>query len=197
MNYVPEATALRCPYCDHAEAIPPTLRTLRKYPYEAVAAAALAGTGPVRWLDCGECGTYVVDGGRPRCPTCTAPLDSATAEGGMGYEAVLPFAFGPDGAEDRLRAWTRSRRFAPSGLKNTAAPDTMRGIYLPHWTFDADTVTHYHGERGDDEYHTETVSEYVDGHDETHTRQVVTTEWTPVTGTVRVVSPTGFPARRP
>jgi hypothetical protein len=56
----------------------------------------------------------------------------------------------------------------------------MNGIYVPFWTFDADTKSSYRGERGDDYYETQTVVR--DGKRETV--QVRKTRWRSASGRV-------------
>ncbi len=57
----------------------------------------------------------------------------------------------------------------------------MDGIYVPYWTFDAQTETDYRGQRGDDYYVTRTRT--VNGKTETY--QERRTRWTSVSGRVR------------
>ena len=40
-------------------------------------------------------------------------------------------------ARDGIRAWYGKLWLAPSALKRRALTDTVRGVYLPYWTFDA------------------------------------------------------------
>ncbi len=61
----------------------------------------------------------------------------------------------------------------------------IQGIYLPFWTYDCQTTSHYRGERGDYYTVTETYTETdSDGNPETKTRQVQKTRWTSVSGYV-------------
>ncbi|MFD2146553.1 hypothetical protein [Mucilaginibacter antarcticus] len=60
----------------------------------------------------------------------------------------------------------------------------LKGVYLPHWTYDTDTTTIYTGQRGDYYYTTETYTETVNGRSETRTRQVRHTRWSSASGTV-------------
>jgi hypothetical protein len=47
-----------------------------------------------------------------------------------------------------MRQWYGSRWFAPDRLKRAAATDTVRGIYLPYWTFDAQVDARWTAEAG-------------------------------------------------
>ncbi|WP_380580810.1 hypothetical protein [Streptacidiphilus monticola] len=120
-----------------------------------------------------------------KCQFCATPLvaDAAAMER-VVPEAVLPFGIGREQAREELRKWTKSRWFAPSSLKKVTEAETFRGSYLPHWTYDADTVTEYTGERGEHYWETETYTETVDGETVERTRQVQRTAWYPASGTV-------------
>ena len=68
----------------------------------------------------------------------------------------------------------------------------LNGVYVPFWTFDSMTYTHYTGERGDDYWETETYTETnAQGQTETKTRQVRKTRWTPVAGHNVACMPSG------
>ncbi|MCL2641207.1 MAG: hypothetical protein FWD53_10210, partial [Phycisphaerales bacterium] len=77
--------------------------------------------------------------------------------------------------------WIHSRWFAPNDLKHFANLGQLSGIYLPFWTYDSMTYTHYTGQRGDDYYVIET---YRDSKGKTQTRHVRRTRWRYVSGEV-------------
>src|SRR5262245_30562366 len=52
-------------------------------------------------------------------------------------ESMLPFAIQESQARDLVRAWYGRQWLAPNNLRKRALTDTVRGIYLPYWTFDA------------------------------------------------------------
>ncbi len=100
-------------------------------------------------------------------------------------KSLLPFSIDERQAKDRFREWIGSRWFAPGGLKKYARDETkLRGIYVPYWTYDSDTTTHYEGERGD---HYQVPVQYttiVKGRSVTRTRMVTKIRWTRVDGSV-------------
>ena len=61
-------------------------------------------------------------------------------------ESLLPFAVNEPDARDRLRQWYRSRFWAPNNLGSKALTDTLSGVYLPYWTFDAQVSADYTAE---------------------------------------------------
>jgi Zn finger protein HypA/HybF involved in hydrogenase expression len=52
-------------------------------------------------------------------------------------ESLLPFAIDEGRARDLVRAWYGRQWLAPNKLRLSALTDTVRGLYLPFWTFDA------------------------------------------------------------
>jgi hypothetical protein len=52
-------------------------------------------------------------------------------------ELLLPFAIDEPKARDLLRGWYGRQWLAPDKLKKLALTDTVHGVYLPYWTFDA------------------------------------------------------------
>jgi hypothetical protein len=93
-------------------------------------------------------------------------------------ESVLPFAVSETEARDRIRAWYGKLWLAPSALKKRALTDTVRGVYLPYWTFDAQVDAQWTAEAGYYYYETETYVE----NGQTRTRQVQHVRWEPAAG---------------
>jgi hypothetical protein len=63
-------------------------------------------------------------------------------------ETLLPFAVDEPGARERVRQWYGSRWWAPNNLNQKALTDTLHGVYLPYWTFDAQVDARYTAEAG-------------------------------------------------
>jgi DNA-directed RNA polymerase subunit RPC12/RpoP len=94
-------------------------------------------------------------------------------------EGVLPFKIAEDRARDGIRAWYGRLWLAPNALKRRALTDTVKGVYLPYWTFDAKVDASWTAEAGHYYYTTET---YADGSGRTQTRQVQHVRWEPAAG---------------
>jgi predicted RNA-binding Zn-ribbon protein involved in translation (DUF1610 family) len=93
-------------------------------------------------------------------------------------ESVLPFKLSESSARDAIRAWYGKLWLAPSALKRKAMTDTVRGVYLPYWTFDARADAEWTAEAGHYYYTTETYSEG----GQTRTREVQHVRWEPAAG---------------
>lgn len=63
-------------------------------------------------------------------------------------ETLLPFAVNEPSARERVRQWYGSRWWAPNNLNQKALTDTLHGVYLPYWTFDAQVSARYTAEAG-------------------------------------------------
>lgn len=185
VEHVPGAGVLRCPYCNSMRPIVPLQRTVREHRFGDLTAGEPAPATHV--FTCQKCGAHTEsDALSERCPFCAVPLvaDAATI-GQIAPEAVLPFTVDQAGVRTALRKWVSSRWFAPSSLKKVTEAEWLKGVYLPHWTFDAFTSSDYTGQRGDDYWDTETYTETVNGQTETKTRQVRRTRWRSAHGTVQ------------
>src|SRR5207247_1320054 len=99
----------------------------------------------------------------------------------MHAESWLAFKVSEAQVRDAIRDWYRSRWFAPNRLKSAALTDTVRGIYLPYWTFDAQAHADWTAESGYYYYTTET---YRDSDGQTRSRQVQHVRWQPSAGSV-------------
>ncbi len=122
-----------------------------------------------------------------KCPFCATSIVTQPHAPNpvLMPEAVLPFGLGKKAAQERIQKWLHSRWFAPTGLKKLAQHEGMQGVYLPFWTYDAQTHSTYRGERGTHYYVTETYTETnSEGKTETKTREVQHTRWCSVSGNV-------------
>ena len=70
-------------------------------------------------------------------------------------ESLLPMKVSETQVRDSIRRWYGSRWFAPSKLKRAALTDTVKGLYIPYWTFDAQVHGDWTAESGYYYYETE------------------------------------------
>ncbi len=111
-----------------------------------------------------------------RCEFCGSPALIPVEQQGTAIrpESLLEFKITEAQVRDSVRAWYGSFFFAPAALKARALTDTVRGIYLPYWTFDAQAHADWTAESGYYYYETET---YRDSNGQEQTRQVQQTRW--------------------
>lgn len=110
-----------------------------------------------RVSQCPNCGAQVEfqpDIHAAECPFCATPVVTDTGtHRHIKPKGVIPFKLTEKAAHDAMNGWLGRLWFAPNGLQDYAKKGRkMDGIYVPYWTYDADTSTRYHGQRGDAYY---------------------------------------------
>jgi len=93
-------------------------------------------------------------------------------------ESLLPMKVSETRVREDMRRWYGSRWFAPNALGQKAMTDTLRGLYVPYWTFDAKVHAAWTADSGTYYYTTETYTE----NGQRRTRQVRHTRWSPASG---------------
>lgn len=118
-----------------------------------------------------------------RCDFCGSsaliPVEQITAP--IRPESLLEFKQAETQVRDSVRHWYGNRWFAPNALKNRALTDTLRGVYIPYWTFDAQVHADWTAESG---YHYYETQHYTDSEGRSQTRQVQKTRWVPSSGSL-------------
>ncbi len=133
---------------------------------------------------CGATSTVNPKIAADRCPFCatTFVLKNGSSSSVYKPQYVLPFGIDNKKALENFRGWLKSLWFAPNELKHYVdRADRLSGMYLPFWTFDAQTETSYSGERGTD--HTRSEN-YTDSNGRSQSRSVTYTTWQDVSGNV-------------
>ena len=119
-----------------------------------------------------------------RCQFCGSAqlVPYAQTKDAFRPESLLPFKIAEPQAREMIRAWYGKVWFAPNALKRRALTDTVNGLYLPYWTFDAQADADWRAEAGYYYYTTET---YRDNGGRTQTRQVQHVRWEPAAGNLQ------------
>ncbi len=196
LRFAPGQTQLVCDHCGHVETIPAADAPRRARALEELDLAQglrddlpEEATAEVRTTRCPNCGSVVEFQGASHateCPFCATPVVIDTgSQRRLKPQAVVPFQLTEAQARDRLTGWLGGLWFAPNRLLEfTRKGRAMAGIYVPYWTFDADSASRYTGQRGDYYYTTEWVTVQVNGRTERRQEQVRHTRWTGVSGRV-------------
>ncbi|MFE3837797.1 primosomal protein N' (replication factor Y) - superfamily II helicase [Pseudogemmobacter sonorensis] len=192
MRFLPGQTELVCAHCGHVQTISAAdsehrQAALREHDLAQGLRDDLPGEAMevVRTTRCTGCGALIeLEGARhaTECPFCATPVVTDTgATRQIKPQALVPFAYSEKQAREALTKWLGSLWFAPSKLlEYTRKNRAMTGVYVPFWTFDAETRSAYSGQRGDAYYVTRTVT--VNGKQQT--RQERKIRWTSVRGRV-------------
>lgn len=190
MRFDPARGDMLCDHCGATEAMAgpgPWDGGLKELDFDA----AVRNLLPLQEMEttrvsaCPSCGAQVELGDTTHaaeCPFCATPVVTDTGEHRhIKPRGLVPFALDEGQARAAMTQWLGSLWFAPNGLKDYARKGRrMEGIYVPYWTFDADTASDYSGQRGTIYYETRTVVR--DG--KTETRRVQKIRWRSVRGRV-------------
>lgn len=206
LDFDPNNRSLKCPYCGYAEAIDPAAEGVRERDWDDYWKNANSQGATIEGrsseVQCKACAAVVLLEDRvvtDKCPYCGNDLENkpVSAEAMILPEGILPFKVDLKRARYSFQQWVDARWFAPSDLRHLAELGQLNGIYVPFWTFDSMTYSHYTGRRGDNYQEMET---YVDqetytetdgqGNTVTRTRPVTKTRmvtkirWSSVSGEV-------------
>ncbi|MBC8140814.1 MAG: hypothetical protein H7Y38_05170 [Armatimonadetes bacterium] len=194
MTFDTPTGGMKCPYCGYMEAVPTSvvggLAQIEERPLEdylQIAPERLAKLSATALeVTCTGCGS-TIEFEPPKvagdCPFCGAKIVAQPREADplLAPEGVLPFFITQKTASASIQKWISTRWFAPNALKRQAEQDKSQGVYLPFWTYDAQTDSRYRGERGEHYYETE----YYTGSDgKRESRQVQKTRWYSASGMV-------------
>ncbi len=187
LEWSPKAQSLQCPYCG---TLVPWNDAQREELGSAVVEQDLmvalqnpeAGRGwgqqrrEVQCQNCRAISVFVDGRTAQRCDFCGSPAIVAHEErnDAITPQSILPFKISDGQIRDKIRQWYGSRWFAPNKLKNAALTDTLKGLYLPYWTFDAHVQAAWQADAGFYYYTTET---YRDANGNSQTRQVRHVRW--------------------
>ncbi len=130
----------------------------------------------VKCESCQAISLFDTDRAAQRCDFCGSPSIVAIDDlkDAITPESLLPAVVSSTQVRDLLRAWYNSRWWAPNKLKRAALTDTLHGIYLPYWTFDAHVDAEWTAESG---YHYYETESYEDANGRMATRQIQRTRW--------------------
>ena len=137
----------------------------------------------VKCSNCQAISVFAPERVAQKCEFCGSPslLPYDDIKPPIRPESVLPFAVSTTEVRDALRKWYSSRWFAPNLLKKSAMTDTLKGIYLPYWTFDAQTHAEWTADSGTYYYETEN---FQDANGRSQTRQTQHTRWQSAAGSL-------------
>ena len=149
-HWNPAKQALICPFCGTES--PATLQTrgadtvivehdlvaaLRDIP--DAARGWQAEKTSVRCQSCQAISVFDADKVGRRCDFCGSAqlVPYEQVKDAFRPESLLPLKISESQARDSIRAWYGRQWLAPNKLNAKALTDTVKGIYLPYWTFDA------------------------------------------------------------
>lgn len=105
----------------------------------------------VQCKQCGAVSIYDALETAAVCPFCgSTSVMPAADDNTIAPGAVCPFSVTKDQAGERFTRWLKRKWFAPRKAKQSARPDAFQGVYLPYWTYDAQTTSNFTARAGFD-----------------------------------------------
>lgn len=188
LTFSPGTTSLKCDFCGAVNAFDEKETIVEELDLNAwlTKLEAQSETHEQEQIKCKNCGgeqTLPANLYASACIFCGSSITSQSyAQRLIKPKSLVPFKVTKLQAQDKWRAWIKGLWMAPNALKKYVQSDGgIKGLYVPYWTFDANTYTHYTGQRGDDRTESYTTTNS-NGERVTQTRTV--TDWTPVSGSV-------------
>ncbi|MCL1974240.1 MAG: hypothetical protein FWG54_05430 [Bacteroidetes bacterium] len=189
MHYSPEAQNLKCIYCGIITELDKTAAEIVENDFnywkeraDEKSDADVVETTQIKCRQCGATTTLPPNISGAKCAFCGTPLimNEATVKRFWQPNYLLPFKISSKQGGKNFGSWLSGKWLAPSKLKKSAfSHDSFKGVYLPFWTYDANTETDYIGERGMDRRETYTNKEG-------KTMQRTVTDWYHASGRVMV-----------
>lgn len=188
-QFDPEIQALKCSYCGNVTEIEKLDKSILEHDFYAALEKEPEEywQGKTRVIKCENCGGETVLEDfvtADKCAFCGSPHVVSISEfKGIKPESLIPFSVPRKKVKELFKKWISKKPFAPNALKREYKEDSVKGIYMPYWTYDADTYSAYTASAGTYYYVTQTETVMVDGEPQSRTRQVRKTNWRRVSGT--------------
>lgn len=179
--YSAEKKKISCEYCGYLEGINPANDLVVEQSL-AQAVDAVAGFSPAdldkKVCHCDNCGAqFMVESNVPKasCGFCGSKKVNVEAFDGQFVKPVgiIPFYISRMEADRLFNKWIKQGIFHPNKLKKLAAVEDLHGVYIPFWTYDAQTSASWSGEAG--YYHNQTVNVRTNG--QMRSQQVQKIQW--------------------
>lgn len=189
MVFDPQGQSLKCEYCKNIINLDDTRQDPTAYGFENENELE-----PQVWgershaVKCRNCGAetvfdaYVVS---DKCPFCgNSNIQEEVITTGIMPESIIPFKISAEAAIGRYKKWLRGKWLAPSKLRKGVNSQHVQltGMYVPCWSFDADTSSFYSAMAGEYYYVTVHRTEIRNGKPVQVAHQERRTRWYPVSG---------------
>ncbi len=148
MDFDPKLGQLHCPYCDYTQDIGQGPEFAEELDFLSAEQTGNHDWGvATKTVLCKSCGAsliYDVMQTAAECAYCGSnQVMEAGVENTLSPGGVLPFVLDQGAASGRFQKWLKGKLFCPKAAKEQAKADQFKGVYLPYWTFDAQTETDY------------------------------------------------------
>lgn len=169
----------RCFSCKGESSIENLSETVLEYDFSQYEereknSVAFEGVAVVQCQNCGSEITFEESQVATTCPMCASTQVAVVKQaGGIPPEGIVPFKIDKIDAGKQFRQWVKTRWFAPNDFKKKCVEGSLKGMYLPFWTYDATAISDYKGRGGKNRLEKDSEG-----------KLTTRTDWTAVSGVV-------------
>lgn len=181
LHFNPQRQQLECEHCGTQVAIEKGADQIRENDLHRQMSASADPSVTIEQLTykCNRCGSETAFASET--PTFICAYCNFKVVNPVAYKTriiqpsgIIPFVVDRQQSVSIFKTWLGKGFWAPRDLTEFARQDSLHGMYLPFWTYDAQTLSHWSGYGG--RYYWETEW-YTDAQGKRQTRQVQRTEW--------------------
>lgn len=158
MRYSPQKRTLYCENCQTCKNIDFVALTIKHAWEERDELKNLTDFAKeTKALKCPNCGANVILNKleySKACPYCGSNLVNSTAEAtNLAPDGIIPFTYSDEEASALYVKGLKKKWFLPNKFKKAPPIDSIKGVYIPAFGYDADTKSTYKGVLATDHVH--------------------------------------------
>ena len=156
LSYSAEKQLINCRHCGYTQDYERANDQIKEQSLDS-AASQMKSYSPEsiqkQVIECESCRAQLMieqDAVAVRCNFCGSEKvnKAAFTQNLIQPQGIVPFKIQKREAVDKFKKWIAEGWFRPNALKKLAELGDIQGIYLPFWTYDAETSTDWQGEAG-------------------------------------------------
>ena len=157
VTYDPGSGKMHCEYCGYSCELPSAddENGVCEIDFEsAVNTESYEWGAEKKQVECKSCGAVTIYDALETaavCPFCgSTQVMPAAGHNTIAPGGVCPFTVTKEEAGNAFTKWLKKKLFTPRKAKQSANPDAFKGVYLPYWTYDAQTTNNFTARAGYD-----------------------------------------------
>ncbi|MCL9806790.1 hypothetical protein NAT51_14745 [Flavobacterium amniphilum] len=181
LNFDPIVKDLKCNHCNSVIPIEKKLETIKEKDISGFLSTLVNPRKDIEIIlyACSKCGKEnEIKENTPsfECINCGNNVVNSTAFQlqPINPSGLIPFSISKNEIQALFQNWVNKGFWTSDDFRKISVLDNLRGIYVPFWTFDAQTETQWSGQAGEYYYKTET---YTDSEGNSKEEKVQHTRW--------------------
>lgn len=151
LSYIPEKMSLHCEYCGYEEKLIGESSNLENV-FNLLEIEDNSWKDEVKVVRCENCGAENVISVydiASECPFCgSSQIVQIDELPGKKPDRVIAFRISSDNSRELFSKWIKRKLYVPKKVKKDIPSIKINGVYLPCWTYDANSISEYKGRLG-------------------------------------------------